>query len=306
MKLLSRVRFCAAAVMIGCAAGLPAQGTGAKTFPTYQEAVDTLVAAQAGNDVTELKLLLGPDAETLVSSGDPAGDEKSRKGFVEQYSQKHGYIHESPDRVVLTVGRTAWPMPFPIVKGDNGWYFDVADGAKELVYRRIGRNELDAIQVCKALYKAQKTYAATGHDGNPFGLYAQRIVSAPGTQNGLYWETKEGEPESPAGSLIADAASEGYDVQPRKPVPFHGYLYRVLRAQGPNAYGGEQEYVKDGKMTGGFAILAYPAEYKASGVMTFLANSRGMIRQKDLGEGTADAVAAIKSYDPDKTWTVVR
>jgi len=285
---------------------LSAQDTGgAKSFPTYQEAVEALVAAEAGNDVTELKMLLGPEAESLVSSGDPIADENGRKGFVERYSHKHGYIHESANKVILTVGPSAWPLPFPIVKGDSGWRFDAAEGAKELVYRRIGRNELDAIQVCRALYRAERGYAATEHDGNPAGLYAPRIVSAPGTQNGLYWETKEGEPESPAGALIADATSEGYEVQHRKPVPFHGYLYRVLRAQGPNVPGGAKEYVKDGKMTGGFAIIAYPAEYKAGGVMTFVVNSHGVIRQKDLGEGTADAVSSMKAYDPDKSWAVV-
>jgi hypothetical protein len=197
-------------------------------------------------------------------------------------------------------------LPFPIVKGEGGWHFDSDEGAKELVYRRVGRNELDAIQVCKALYNAQKEYAATGHDGNPPGIYAQRIVSTPGTHNGLYWQTTEGEPESPAGILIANATNEGDGVQHGNREPFHGYFYRVLRAQGPHAPGGAKDYVKDGKMTGGFAILAYPADYKASGVMTFVVNSRGVIRQKDLGDGTADVVVSMKAYDPDPSWKIVR
>jgi Protein of unknown function (DUF2950) len=300
-------RACAVALMSLGATIVVAQSSGdVKAFPTYQAAVDDLLAAVAGNDTVELKALLGPQAENLVDSGDATADENSRKDFLKSYYQRHGFIRESADKVVLTVGRSAWPLPFPIVKTSDTWRFDANEGARELIYRRIGQNELDAMKVSKALYQAQKDYAATGHDGNPPGLYAPRIVSAPGTANGLYWEAKEGEPESPAGSLIANAASEGYDVQHGKPVPFHGYLYRVLRSQGPNAPGGEKDYIQDGKMIGGFAILAYPAEYKASGIMTFMISSHGVVRQRDLGEGTAEAVASIKAYDPDKSWKVVR
>lgn len=300
-------RACAVALMSLGATIVLAQPSGdVKTFPTYQAAVDALLAAVAGNDTVELKALLGPQAENLVDSGDATADENSRKDFLKSYYQRHGFIRESADKVVLTVGQSAWPLPFPIVKTNDAWQFDASEGAQELIYRRIGQNELDAMKVSKALYQAQKDYAATGHDGNPPGLYAPRIVSAPGTKNGLYWEAQEGEPESPAGSLIANATSEGYDVQHGKPVPFHGYLYRVLRSQGPNAPGGEKDYIQDGKMIGGFAILAYPAEYKASGIMTFMINSHGVVRQRDLGEGTAEAVASIKAYDPDKSWKVVR
>lgn len=285
--------------------GLAQQTSSGQSFPTYQAAVRSLLAAAAGNEVVQLKALLGRQAENLLSSGDATADENSRKTFLEQYNEKHGYIHQGPNKVVLTVGLSAWPLPFPIVKGERGWHFDSDEGAKELVFRRVGRNELDAIQVCKALYNAQKEYAATGHDGNPPGIYAQRIVSTPGTHNGLYWQTTEGEPESPAGSLIANATGEGDEVQHGNRVPFHGYFYRVLRAQGPNAPGGAKDYVKHGNMTAGFAILAYPADYKASGVMTFVVNSRGVIRQKDLGDGTADVAVSMKAYDPDQSWNVV-
>jgi hypothetical protein len=298
---------CVVALMSFGSAVVEAQSSGSvKSFPSYQEAVDALLAAVAGNDTVELKALFGPEAETLVDSGDATADENSRKDFLRHYYEQHGYIRESADKVILTVGRSAWPMPFPIVKTDGAWRFDASDGAQELVYRRIGQNELDAIKVCKALYQAQKQYATTGHDGNPPGFYAPRIMSAPGTENGLYWEAKEGESESPAGSLIANATDEGYDVQHGKPVPFHGYFYRVLRSQGANARGGAKDYIQDGKMSGGFAILAYPAEYKASGIMTFLINSRGVILQKDLGEGTAESVTSMKAYDPDRSWKVVR
>jgi hypothetical protein len=301
--ILARIGIIGFSLVWTASIGLSQETSSAQSFPTYQAAVDSLLAAAAGNDVVQLKALLGPQAENLVSSGDAAADENSRKTFVEHYNEKHSYVREGPDKVVLTVGASAWPLPFPIVKGEGGWHFDSDDGAKELVYRRVGRNELDAIQVCKALYDAQKGYKATGHDGNPPGIYAQRIVSTPGTHNGLYWET-EGEPESPAGSLIANATSEASEMHSNR-VPFHGYFYRVLRAQGPHAPGGAKDYVKDGKMTGGFAILAYPADYKASGVMTFVMNSQGVIRQRDLGDGTPDVVVSIKAYDPDQSWKVV-
>ena len=304
---LSGTRGCVFLAAMACTLPvlLAQESGGVKSFPSYQDAADTLVAAAAGNDVTEMKLLLGPDAESLMSSGDARADEDARGTFVRNYVRSHGYTRQGADKVILIVGPSAWPLPIPIVKDRGGWRFDTAEGEKELSYRRIGSNELDAIQVCRALYKAQKEYAATGHNGNPPGAYAQRIVSAPGTQNGLYWETREGEPESPAGTLVADAASEGDAAEHRKLVPFHGYLYRVLLAQGPTAPGGAKEFVKDGKMTRGFAILAYPAEYRSSGVMVFVVDSRGVVRQRDLGEGTGNAVASMKTYDPDQSWTVV-
>ena len=183
----------------------------------------------------------------------------------------------------------------------GAWHFDAEAGARELMYRRIGTNEMDAIRVVKALRDAQKEYAAEGHDGNPAGVYAQRFRSTAGTRDGLYWEAKEGEDESPAGSLVAEAESEG-GGQAGKRTPFHGYYYRILRAQGPHAPGGAKDFVKDGKMTGGYAILAYPAEYKASGVKTFLIGRRGTVYQKDLGDGTAEAAKAMTAYDPDSSW----
>lgn len=291
-----------AAVFVTAVAVAFAQDVGVKSFPTYQAAASAFVAAERAQDSAALKEILGAEAHGLLASGDPIQDENGRQTFLKRYDEKHAFVHDSADKVTLTIGANAWPLPFPIVKANGAWQFDAVAGAQEMVYRRIGHNELDAIKVCKALYTAQKDYAAEGHDGNPAGAYAQRIISESGKQNGLYWEAKEGEAMSPAGSLVADAASEGYS---KARAPFHGYYFRILKAQGANAPGGAKEYVQDGKMTGGFAILAYPAEYKASGVMTFVVNSRGVVRQKDLGEGTADAAAAIKTYDPDKLWTVV-
>ncbi len=285
-----------------------AQDPGVKTYPTYRAAAAAFVAAEKAKDDAALKEILGPEAQGLLSSGDATADENSRVSFLKHYEEAHAFVRETPDKVTVTVGPTAWPLPFPIVRANGVWHFDAIEGAKELVYRRIGRNELDAIKVCQALYVAQKTYKATGHDGNPAGLYAQRFRSTPGTEDGLYWEAKDGEAISPAGSLVAEATNEGYDSarQSGKPTPFHGYYYRMLKSQGPHATGGAKEYVVDGKMSGGFAFVVYPAEYGASGVMTFLVGAHGTVYQKDLGQGTEEAAKAMTTYDPDSTWKAVR
>jgi len=284
-----------------------AQDAGVKTYPTYREAAAAFVAAVKAKDDAALKEMLGAEAQEMLSSGDATADENDRLSFLKHYQEAHRFIHETPDKVLLTVGPTAWPLPFPIVKVDGAWHFDANEGAKELMYRRIGQNELDAIKVSHALYVAEKEYAAAGHDGNPAGVYAQRFRSTVGTENGLYWEAKEGEAESPAGVLVAQAASEGYESshQTGKPTPFHGYFFRILKAQGPHARGGAKDYVKDGKMTGGFAIVAYPAEYRTSGVMTFIVGPDGKVYQKDLGDGTSEVAKAMTAYDPDSSWKPV-
>ncbi|HEY6414206.1 MAG TPA: DUF2950 domain-containing protein [Edaphobacter sp.] len=280
-----------------------AQDAGVKTFPTYPEAARAFVAAVKANDDAAVKEMLGAEAHSMLSSGDPTTDEDDRVSFLKRYQEAHAFARESADKVMLTIGPSAWPLPFPIVRVNGVWHFDAEAGARELMYRRIGNNELDAIRVNHALHDAQKEYAAAGHDGNPPGVYAQRFRSSPGTENGLYWEAKEGEPESPAGSLVAEAESEG--SQPGKRTPFHGYYFRILKAQGPHAPGGAKDFVKDGKMTGGFAILAYPAEYKASGVMTFIVGTRGMVYEKDMGDGTAEAARGMTAFDPDSSWKPV-
>jgi len=284
-----------------------AQDAEIKTYPTYREAAAAFVAAVKAKDDAAMKEMLGAEAQGMLSSGDATADENDRVSFLKHYEEAHGFIHETPDKVLLTVGPTAWPLPFPIVKVDGAWHFDANEGAKELMYRRIGQNELDAIKVSHALYVAEKEYAAAGHDGNPAGVYAERFRSTTGTENGLYWEAKEGEAESPAGVLVAQAASEGYESsqQTGKPTPFHGYFFRILKAQGSHAPGGAREYVKDGKMTGGFAIVAYPAEYRASGVMTFIVGPDGKVYQKDLGDGPSDVAKAMTAFDPDSSWKLV-
>jgi hypothetical protein len=285
-----------------------AQDAAVRTFPSYRSAAAAFIAAVEANNDAALKEILGAQEKDLLSSGDATQDENERLAFLKHYRQAHTFIRQTPNSVILTVGPTAWPLPFPIVRTNGVWQFDALEGAKELAYRRIGRNELDAIRVCHALYAAQKTYAATSHDGNRAGAYAQRFTSELGTQSGLYWETKEGEPESPAGSLVAEATSEGYGAakQSGKQTPFHGYYYRMLKAQGANAVGGAKDYIKDGRMTRGFAFVAYPAEYGASGVMTFLVGPRGAVYQKDLGQTTGEIAKALTAFDPDSTWKVVR
>jgi Protein of unknown function (DUF2950) len=276
------------------------QPAGPKAFESARKAVDALVAANKGDDVAALNEILGPDASNLISSGDDTQDKNDRAHFVELYETHHRLISDGPGKLTLLVGKNEWPMPIPLQKSGDGWKFDSPDAVQELIYRRIGANELAAIKVCRALYQAQLDYAAAGHDGNPPGVYAQRFRSEQGKQNGLYWEVAEGEPQSPAGPLVADADAEGYEQGTRH--PFHGYYFRILKAQGPHARGGAEDYIVDGKMTGGFAILAYPAEWDASGVMTFLVSPHGTVFQKSLGDSTADAAKAIKAFDPDPSW----
>ena len=216
------------------------------------------------------------------------------------YETHHRLVRAGPGKLTLVVGKNEWPLPIPLVKDDGRWRFDSEDGARELLYRRIGSNELAAIKVARAIYQAQLQYVASGHDGQDKGLYAQRFRSKPGTQNGLYWPVAEGETPSPAGPLVADAEAEGYEGGKRQ--PFYGYYFRILKSQGSHARGGAKDYVVDGKMTGGFAILAYPVEYGSSGVMSFLVDSHGAVYQADLGEATAEAAKAMKAFDPDRSW----
>ena len=275
-----------------------------KTFPSYRAAISAFVAALSTNDEAAVTGIIGAKAQDLLTSGDAVQDDNARKSFLVRYHEAHAFVRENPDKVLLTVGKSAWELPFPIVRVDGAWHFDADEGAQELVYRRIGQNELDAIKVCRALYAAQKSYAAAAHDGNPSGLYAQHFHSESGMQNGLYWDPKPGEAESPAGALVAEAASEGYGAAPAsgKPTPFHGYYYRIMKSQGAHASGGAKEYVKDGKMNGGFAIVAYPAEYRGSGVMTFIVGPRGRVYQKDLGDGSEQQATSMEVFDPDGSW----
>ncbi|MFM5589560.1 DUF2950 family protein, partial [Aeromonas rivipollensis] len=214
-------------------------------------------------------------------------------------------VADGKDKMILVVGESDWPLPIPLVTENGKWYLDGAAGAKEIVYRRIGRNELGAIAVCRGFIDAQIEYAAMGHDGQTAGLFAAKLRSDAGQQNGLYWPVGEGEPASPAGEEVVSAAAEGYKAVVGQRTPYHGYYYRILYAQGAAANGGSKEYFVEGQLRDGVALIAWPADYANSGVMTFMVNHEGRVYQKDLGTETATAVEAIQLFDPDASWSLV-
>jgi hypothetical protein len=296
------VLFVIAALVPPCAR---AQADGQKTFSSSKQAVEVLIRAVRDGNTSDLLAILGPGTEEVISSSDSVADKTGRDRFLASYDLNHSLTVSAPHELLLNVGKESWSFPIPLVQANGKWYWDGAAGKQEILYRRIGNNELAAIAACRGVVAAQRDYAAARHDGLPAAIYAQRLVSEPGKQNGLYWHVNEGEPPSPAGPLLAQASSEGYGGSGKRS-PYHGYYYRLLKAQGANAKGGAKSYIVDGNMTGGFALVAYPADYRSSGVMTFLTNENGTIYQKDLGEKTADLAQQMTEYDPDKTWKVVK
>ena len=286
---------------LGCAR---AQEPGQRTFATPKAAAAALAAAAQTNNEEEMLAILGPSAKDVISSGDPVADKRMHELFARRYSELHQFARDDEGRVFLYVGPANWPTPIPLEERDGRWYFDTAYGKKQILYRRIGFNELYAIRVCRAIVNAQREYHAGIHGGSVH-QYAQKFRSDPGTQDGLYWTVKPGEPKSPLGPLVAKASRQGYQHHAGgQPQPFHGYIYALLK-QGPNAPGGAKDYVVDGRMTGGFAVIAYPARYADSGVMTFLVNQDGQIYQKDLGPETDQIASAVTAYNPDATWSRV-
>ena len=283
-------------------AGCAKKESAVATFGTPEAAVAALIAALQKNDLDAAGKLLGPESADLLHSGDAVADAADRASFLERYAAKNS-IAVDGDTATLLIGEEEWPVPVPLVKRDGQWAFDGEAGIDEMIYRRIGENELGAIDVMYGYVNAQNAYAAEGRDGDPAGIYALKLVSDEGLHNGLYWPTAEDEPASPAGPFVAAAAAEGYSAGAGS--PYHGYLYRMLYAQGPNANGGAREYFKDGLLTEGFAAIAWPADYGASGVMTFIVNQDGVVFQKDLGEDTANIVQTTQHFDPDATWTAI-
>jgi hypothetical protein len=278
------------------------QQPGQKTFPSADDASQALFAAAQSGDKSALLEILGPAGAPIVSSSDDVQDKKSRDEFVAKYQQMHRLAKELDGTTTLYVGAENWPVPLPLVSKGGVWYFDTEAATKEILFRRIGKNEFAAMEVLDALIDAENDYYGQPRDGKA-QQYAQKFASDEGQHNGLYWKTSEGEQESPAGPLVAYAAGEGYGKkQGEEPSPFHGYYYRILTAQGKSAPGGAKSYIVNGEMTEGFALLAYPADYRSSGVMTFIVNQDGIIYQKDLGPKTAELASAIKEYAPDKTW----
>jgi hypothetical protein len=278
-----------------------------KTFASPEEAVNALVDALKAGDTEALTAIFGLEGEDLVSSGDPVADKVERDGFVSEYEEKNRMEEVGTDKMVLYVGNEDWPFPIPVVKEQGMWRFDAHEGREEMLARRIGRNELSAIQVCLAYVDAQREYALKDRNGDGFREYAQKFMSDPGKQNGLYWETKKGDEQSPLGPLLAAAQEKGYTVKKSggEPAPYYGYYYRILSDQGESAPGGAYDYVVKGKMIGGFALVAYPANYAFSGVMTFIVNHDGVVYQKDLGEDTEEAAEAMKIFNPDNKWKKV-
>lgn len=277
--------------------------TGQQTFPSAEDACQTLVAALANNDQVALLRILGPDAKEIISSGDDSQDLQARAQFVQKYRQMHRLVTEPDGSTTLYVGAENWPTPIPLDRKGDSWYFDTPAGKKEILFRRVGKNELGAIQVCHELVDAEREYYSRPHDGDSTQQYAQKLFSDPGKQDGLYWQANASAPASPIGPLLASASHEAFTASPdQQPQPFQGYFFRVLTEQGKKAPGGSRNYIVDGKMTGGFAFLAYPAEYRSSGVMTFIVDQDGTVYQKDLGPKTEDIVKKITRYDPDSSW----
>ncbi|WP_298432011.1 DUF2950 domain-containing protein [Geobacter sp.] len=278
-----------------------------KSFATPEEAVKGLVEAVKANNSRKLAAILGPGSGELISSGDPVEDRQGRERFVKHYEEKNRIERQGDARAVLVIGTADYPFPIPLVKKGRAWLFDTRAGRQEILNRRIGRNELQVMDVLHAYVDAQREYAAKDHDGNGVLEFAQRLNSTPGKHDGLYWEAREGEEESPFGPLAARADCQGYgpEFKSATPEPFHGYYFKVLTAQGKDAEGGAFDYVVNGRMVLGFAMVAYPAKYRASGVMTFIVNQNGVIYQKDLGRKTAQLATAMKLYDPDPSWKKV-
>jgi len=288
-----------AVVCIGSRAS--AQQTGQKTFSSAAEASHALVAAVKSDNEASLLSILGPDAKSVISSGDSVEDKNDRAEFLEKYHQMHRLVVEPDGTTTLYIGAENWATPIPIVHKGTAWYFDTAAGKREILYRRIGKNELAAIQVCRELVDAEKEYFGQPHDGNSGQQYASKLYSDPGKQNGLYWETSGGHSESPIGPMVATAAVEGYPAgSDQSPKPFQGYYFRVLTSQ--KTAKGTRNYIVNGKMTAGFAFVAYPAEYRSSGVMTFIVDQEGIVYEKDLGPRTDAIAKGLTSYSRDGTW----
>jgi len=274
-----------------------------KGFATPDEAVKAFAAAMESNDEKELLSIFGTAAKELISSGDPVSDKQRREMFISDYNRKNKLVQEG-SRMVLNVGEKDWPFPVPLVKKGDQWFFDTKAGKEEILNRRIGENELSTVQTLLAIVDAQREYAMNDRDNDGLLEYAEIFRSDPGRKNGLYWKTNPGEEPSPLGELVADARAEGYGRTGLKqgPIPFHGYYFRILKKQGKHAAGGAFDYVVKNNMIGGFAVVAYPAVYGSSGVMTFVVNHEGVVYEKDLGKNTAKTAKAMNSFDPDQTW----
>jgi hypothetical protein len=282
-------------------AGAPSSPSKQKSFSSPSAAADALISAAARFDVPALTEILGPDGVGLVTSSDAVQDKNQAAAFARKALEKHSIVKKDASHATLVIGDQDWPTPVPIVNGPGGWRFDSKAGAREVLYRRIGQNELDAIQICRGYVEAQRQYASKKHEG--INQYAQRIISTPGKQDGLAWQTADGKWEGPVGENVANAIAEGYTDRMK---PYHGYFFRILKSQGSSAPLGEMDFVVKGAMIGGFALVASPAEYRVTGVKTFIVGSSGVVYEKDLGEKSLESFKTMERFNPDKTWSAVK
>lgn len=297
-----RRRVLMAALCVGALFASPAMAQ--NSYPTAEAAAAALAEAMKTPGDDALLAVLGKSAKPLVASGDPVADRNLREKFLAEYTAAHSLKETAPGRSELVIGKNEWPLPLPLVQNKSGWRFNVAAGKEEILNRRIGANELSTIQAIQAMADAQHEYAGQDRDGDGVRSYARRIKSTPGRQDGLYWKPAAGEAPSPLGELAAQAVGKGYKGESTEtPQPFYGYYYRILEAQGKSAPGGAYSYLAGDRMIGGFAILAYPAKYGVSGVMSFIINQDGAVYQKNLGGKTAEIAVKQKKFDPDSSWS---
>jgi hypothetical protein len=310
VKQVTRLAICTSltsvlVVVMACRSVVSPEANATQAFASPEAAGEALVAALQSDDPRAVVDVLGGAAEELLKSGDAVDDQRQIEKFVTSYHLAHSWTSPRTGTATLEIGEDRWPFPIPVVENDGTWRFDLEQGADEILNRRIGRNELDTIQSCLAFVDAEREYYQRNPRGRPLPEYAGFILSSPGEKDGLYWETAAGEAQSPLGPIYAAASSQGYALAQGKGQPFHGYRYRVLHAQGARAAGGAYDYRVGDDMTRGFALIAWPAKYDASGVMTFLVNQLGVVYQKDLGPETAALTTTLASFDPDESWSVV-
>ncbi|HEY5807002.1 MAG TPA: DUF2950 domain-containing protein [Povalibacter sp.] len=297
MRLFVALLIVAAAAQTGCS-----RSTQQKEFASADEAVQALVTAARSGEKSDLLAVLGKEAGPLVDSGDPVQDRNSREKFLEDYTAAHTLDDSVAGVVTLNVGADNWPFPIPLKQSDGHWRFDGVAGVEEVINRRVGENELATIQSCLAFVDAEREYYVRNPQKDPLLHYAQKLISSDGQKDGLYWPTAGEEPPSPLGESFAQARAEGYLKEGAAKLPFHGYVYKLLKSQGSNAAGGAYEYMVGDKMLGGFALIAFPAEYGSSGVMTFMVNHDGVVFSRDLGPETLKLAGAIEVFDPDQSW----
>ena len=307
VRLVAGALACALLIAVHVTIGAQA-GDRPRAFASPDDAVKALLAAAKAANLEQLLAIFGPDGKELASTSDPETARTNLKVFTVAAREQIRLEDDGPNRKILVIGGEEWPFPVPLVKAADGWRFDTAAGKEEILARRIGRNELAVIDTCRAYVAAQKRYAADGHDGKPAGAYAMAFASDPGKQNGLYWPAVRGQKLSPLGEMVAQAAEEkrANAANAGQRSPFHGYYFRILTAQGPAAAGGAKNYVVNGVMSGGFALVAWPAQYGATGVMTFLVNQDGVVFEKDLGKDTSSIAEKMAAFGPDKSWTRVQ